>query len=248
MIPLFDAYCGFGGREPGQRRPVTAEALREEMSRLSIERALVRTAPEELAKDLAAGNEALLAACRDHSGLVGCPVVVPGGEDAADEAQQVGDLLDHGAGAVCVLPKSHYWLPAEWLAGRLFAALAERKAPVLCQERELPLAEVADLAGRHPQLPVLLAGCGYRWQRVVLALLEAFANVHLCLGGAWSLQGGVEQVVRRVGAERVLFGSGFPGTTAAAAVTMLTYADLADEQKRLIGAGNLDRLLGGVLR
>ena len=32
------------------------------------------------------------------------------------------------------------------------------------------------------------------------------------------------------------------------AVTQLVYADIAEEQKRLIGSGNLDRLIGGIRR
>ena len=49
-----------------------------------------------------------------------------------------------------------------------------------------------------------------------------------------------------VGADRLLFGTGFPDAEGMMAITQLMYADLADEQKRLIGAGNLERLIGEV--
>jgi len=33
-----------------------------------------------------------------------------------------------------------------------------------------------------------------------------------------------------------------------ATITMLTYSDLGDADKQLVGSGNLDRLIGGIRR
>jgi hypothetical protein len=163
MIALFDAYAGFGGSGPGQRRTVTAEDLAGEMSRLEIERALVRTAPEELDADAEASNEALLSACADRPAFAPCPIVLPNtAGDGPDEGAQIGRLLARGAAAVTIRPKTDYWLPAEWVAGRLFAELQARRVPMLCRAPEVPLAQVADLAGRFGELPILLAETGYR--------------------------------------------------------------------------------------
>jgi predicted TIM-barrel fold metal-dependent hydrolase len=53
----------------------------------------------------------------------------------------------------------------------------------------------------------------------------------------------VEAVVKRFGAERLLFGTNLPTFNPGAAVTTVMYADIAEEDKSLIAAGNLRRLL-----
>jgi len=249
MIPLFDAYAGFGGHKPAARRAVRPEELSTEMARLTIGRALVRIAPEELDSDFESSNETLLRACAQFEGLVPCPVVIPNtAGDARPEDEQVETLLTRGAGAVCLRPKRDHWILSEWVSGALFRALQARKVPVFCKEEQVPFQQVAKLAGRYPELPIILAETGYRSQRVVLPLLKTFANVHLSTGGAFSVHRGIEQLAREVGAERVLFGTGFPEAEPMAAVAQLTYAEIPDRQRELIGSGNVERLVGGIRR
>ena len=249
MLQLFDAYSGFGGNKPAQRRPVGADEWLAEMSRLSIGRALVRTAPEELDSDYAASNDALFGACENRAALVPCPILIPNtADDAIPEDRQVEAVLAGGAGAACLRPKRDHWTLSEWVCGPLFAALERRKLPAFCREGEFSLAQVAELAGRYPRLPLILAGVGYRSQRVLLPLLETFGNVHVSIGGAFSIHRGLEQLVWKVGPERVLFGSGFPASEPMAAVAQLMYSEVSESQRELIGAGNLSRLVGEVQR
>jgi hypothetical protein len=231
------------------RRPVCLDDFLGVMARLTIQRALVRTAPEDLDCDFDSSNRRLLEACRASPPLVPCPVVIPNtAGDTRQEHQQVEALLSGGAGAVCIRPRQDQWLLEEWVAGPLLQALQRCRLPVFCKAKEVSLQQVADLAGRYPQLPILLAETGYRSQRVLLPLLKAFGNVHFCLGGAYSLHRGVEQLVEQAGPERILFGSGFPESEPAAAVVQLMYADISDQQRSAIGSGNLARLLGEVRR
>ena len=57
---------------------------------------------------------------------------------------------------------------------------------------------------------------------------------------------GIEDVCAKFGAERILFGSSLPYGAGSAAVSMITYANISEEEKELIASGNLERLLGGV--
>jgi len=219
------------------------------MARLDVARALARTAPVKMDMNALASNERLLGACADVDGLTACPVALPNtGRDVADEDEHVNGLLARGAAAVCLRPKTDYWVVDEWCAGRLLDALARRRVPVFCSEGEVPLAAVADLAGRYPDLPIIVADFGYRRQREILGLLASFANVHLAMGGAFSIHRGLEQLAGEGFAERVLFGTGFPASEPAAAVALLMYTEISDEQRAMIGAGNLDRLIGGTRR
>jgi len=249
MIELFDCQCGFGGGRAGERGTPSAADCLGEMRRLHVGRALVRRAPHELDADVALTNQQLFAACDGHEALVPCPVLLPAsGGDVADESEQVDALVRHGGGAAHLRPGKDLWLAAPWASGRLFDALQARRVPALCLEAEFGIEKLAALAGRWPDLPFLYAEVGYRVQRTLLPLLETFGNVHLSLGSRYTVQGGVEQLVARVGPQRLLFGTGYPDSDMMPAITMLLYADLDDDAKRQIAAGNLERLVGGILR
>lgn len=249
MADLFDVQCGFGGAKPGQRRSATVEELLEQMERLSIARALVRIAPEDMDRDVPASNRVLYQTCDRHRSLVPCPTLLPAsGGDVPGEPEQVELLISQGAGAAHLRPRKDYWSTAEWASGGLFAALAERRVPVLCNQNAFGLETVAELSRRYPQLPFILFEVGYRLQRTLLALLRTCPNVLLSIGNPFSVHFGVEHLVKEVGAQRLLFGTGFPEADPMPAVSMLMYAELSDADKQLIGAGNFDRLIEGMKR
>jgi predicted TIM-barrel fold metal-dependent hydrolase len=68
------------------------------------------------------------------------------------------------------------------------------------------------------------------------------------LAGGDPAAGVTEMAVRELGAERVLYGSDVPGRSFASQLAKVLGADVPDEAKRLILAGNLQRLLGPILR
>jgi hypothetical protein len=248
-ITLFDAFCGFGGARRGETARPSVDDLVAEMQRLGISRALARIAPEDLDQDVAASNARLYAACAGRPALVPCPIVLPsGGGNFPSEEEQLAGHVAQGCGAVWIRPGPDYWSLAPWASAALFAALAARRLPVLLTESLVTLEQVADLASRHPRLPVLLAGVSYRQQRTLLPLLGACPGVHLVLGEGYAVHLGLEQIVAEVGAERVLFGTGFPRTEAMCAITYLLYSALAEEQKQMIGYQNGERLLNEVER
>ena len=247
-IALFDAWCGFGGRKPGMRGQVPASHLADEMKRLGIGRALAHTAPENLDIDELHSNAALRADCELAGNLVPCPVILQNTPDLVPYEKEVSVLLARGVGAVCIRPKQDAWSLADWSSGGLFRAPSARRVPVFCKESEVSLEQAAELAARHPDLPIILTTLGYRSYRTLLPLLQTFPNISLAMGHAFSIHGVVEHLVATVGPERILFGTNFPDSEPMAAVTQLLYAGISDADKALIGSGNIDRLLKGVLR
>ncbi len=249
LVELFDAQAGFGGGRPGQPWVPSAEELLDHMARLSIARALVRTDFEEMDSDPMYSNRLLYATCAQHPSLVPCPTVLPQGHgDVPSEEEQVEEALDRGSGAVALRPGVDGWSPAEWCAGRLLHVLEQQRIPVLCRHSVLGFEAVADIAQRHPQLPIIMFHLGYRTQRMLVSLMQAFPNVYLAVGSPYSVHLGLESMAGRVGASRLLFGTGFPYAEPTASVTMLTYAELSEGDKHCIGAGNLDRLIQGIRR
>ena len=248
-IGLFDVQTGFGGAEPGNSMVASEAELIAEMARLGIGRALVREVPDTLLVDVPHSNEKLYAAHERWTALVPCPIVLPNtGADLDSEAAQLDAAIQAGAGAVTIRPEHDHWSLAPWACEPLFRALEERRMPVLCMHDKVTFDELAGLAERYPRIPFILAGIGYRTQRIVLPLLDAFPNVYLSLGSNMTIHLGVEQLVATVGPERLLFGTGFPQVEAMCGITLLMYAEISSDAKALIGAGNLIRLLAAIRR
>ena len=246
---LIDVQAGFGGSVAGCRTVVRADELTDEMRRLDISRALARITPIELDHDFELSNNQLYDAVCAHGELIPCPIVVPNGaRDLPSEAEQVDAHIRQGAGAVFIRPARDYWTLAPWACDHLFHALTERRLPVVCLEPLAPLEQVGAIAERHPTLPILLMQVNYRQQRALLPLLESFRNIIFVLGHTYSVHKGIEQICAVVGAERLLFGTGFPTTEPMAAVTQLMYADISAEERALIGAGNMERIMEEIVR
>jgi hypothetical protein len=247
-MQLTDAHCAIGAR-PGCREVVSAEELVEEMERLEVDRALVRIYPSKLAFDVPAINGRLLAMAETWEAIIPCPVVVPNtAGDMPSAEEQVEECLGKGAGAVFVRPVLDNWSMEPWAFGDLFSALEGRRVPVFCQASQCDVDLVADVAGRHPELPIILAGVGYRRQRVIAPLLESFSNIHLVVGADYCVFRGLEVGIDAVGAERFLFGTNYDELAMMASVGYLMYADIDEEDRALIGSGNLERLMGGIRR
>jgi len=191
----------------------------------------------------------LYKAAIEHPELLPCPVVVPAAcGDLPPEEEQAAEAAARGAAAVVVRPAADYWTPEPWVCGRLFSALGARRLPVLCLERMVSLPLVAAIAETHPDCPLIVAEVGYRSHRTLLPLLERHANVFLSIGNTFSAHRGIEWYVERLGAGRLIFGTGLPEAEAGAAIAHLLYADIPDEAKAAIGAGNFERLREGIRR
>lgn len=103
-------------------------------------------------------------------------------------------------------------------------------------------ADIADLAGRFPDVPIIMAhltGCGIRG---VLDVAD-HANVYVDTSGGQPVAGLVDYAVRKLGVDRVLFGSDAPGRSFAAQLGRIYGADLDETARQAILGGNARRLL-----
>jgi len=243
-MEIFDADCGCLGIGKNLKQPVTADDLLRMMDRLQIGRALVRYEPTELSQVFIRRNEALFELASRDSRLCPCPAVAPSaGFDAPAETLLVSDLVRRGARAVTVCPALDHWLVEPFVCDKLFGALQDHRVPVVAPVTALPIEKVAALAGRFPKLPFVATGLVYHGARNVNALLDAFDNTYVSLGDNYTIQGIIEWMVSRYGAERFVLGTGFPESDPACAVTHLAYARITDDAKDSIGQGTLIRLM-----
>jgi uncharacterized protein len=107
-------------------------------------------------------------------------------------------------------------------------------------------AQLAELAARHPGVPMIGAHAGGDWEQGVRAV-RSRQNVCVDLSGSDPTAGIAEMAVRELGVQRVVWGSDAGGRSFASQLGKVLGADLREAEKRQILGGNIERLLAPVL-
>ena len=250
-LPFFDcnAFVGRGiARQPGA--PETADELLREMDRLGIEEALVYPAWARLGAAME-GNEALEREIAGRERLHACWVLLPHQTgEMLEPARLVAEMREGGVRAARVFPNDHMFSLAEWCFGPVAAALEEAGIPLLvdsgrkhwrdaCTDWEV----VRGLCRAHPRLKVILVREGVAANRWLYPLLGELPNLFVEIS-YYQTHAGLDEIARRFGAERLLFGTGMPTFAAGAPMAAVLCSELSDAQKRLVAGDGLRRMLG----
>ena len=242
---LFDCEASFG--ISGYKRettPVTKEEMLSKFDRYGIDFALMRY---EYANSGNArlGNLELCEVIKGDSRLFPVWYVIPHHTGEFPPPAQLVDLMRKNDVRMVSMPAGN-WMLTEWSCGELLSALEKHKIPLL-----LPLSRAGDfnavhnILRAHKELRVILTGVSYTTMRDVYPLLSIFPNLYISTSLYRGFEG-IEDTVERFGAGRLVFGSGMPNVSGASSVALLTYARISDEDKALIGSGNIKRLLSEV--
>ena len=108
--------------------------------------------------------------------------------------------------------------------------------------------QVAEVAASYPNVPLILIEVNYRDLRTQIPLLQTFPNIHLSIGNRFTAHLGIEHLVKVIGVEQLLFGTGFPTAEPMAAAMPLIYADISESDKNQIATKNFENLAGGIRR
>jgi hypothetical protein len=221
-----------------------AAGLGREMEIAGIEEALVY---HTVARDghPAIGNSLLLEEIAGRTNLFPVWVLLPHhtGEMAHPD-ELIGQLREKNVKAVRLYPSrvQHGFTLAEWCAGELLDCLDAARLPLLLDTEIISWEEVFALLTKYSRLPIVMANCSYRHNRFLYPLWGRFDNLFVEISRFLGA-GTIEDVVRRFGPGRLLFGTNMPQYTGTAGVARLTYADISWEDKEAIASGNLKRLL-----
>ena len=219
-----------------------ADGLLGEMDYCGLDCALVyhAWAPEV---DAPRGNQKLLEEIEGYDRFYPCFCPLPDATDELPPPEEFASDVRAQHGAVRLYPKAHNYALSDWCMGKTFAALAEAEVPALVELAQIEWNELAALLRGHPKMPVILLATSYRINRDIYPLFEQHPNLYLETA-TYQIMRGIEGVCRRYGSERLIFGTGLPLLDAGGPISQITYAELPDEDKRLIAGGNLARLLG----
>lgn len=241
-LHFFDCNCQIGrSGVPVDGAPVTAQEIVARLEPMGIHRALVYSA---LAKELhpMEGNPAVLDETKG-SPLAPCWVGLPTAtNEIGKPAEFVEAMKANGVGAVRLFPAMHSYCMTDWSMGPLFEALEAGRVPVLVELAQTSFDHIVCSLRAFPKLRLVIVRPSYRCDRYLYPLMESYE--HLCVETSnYVGSGGIEEVCRRFGSSRLIFGTGLPFYDPGAAVSPITYAEIDDADKQAIAAGNLERML-----
>jgi predicted TIM-barrel fold metal-dependent hydrolase len=108
-------------------------------------------------------------------------------------------------------------------------------------------ADLVALARRHPGVPLICGHTGGTWE-LGIRTVRPFEQISIDLAGSDPTAGFVEMAVRELGPNRIIYGSDAGGRSFASQLAKVYGANLPDQARQLILAGNLRRMLGPILK
>ena len=107
--------------------------------------------------------------------------------------------------------------------------------------------DLAILAARHPQARLICGHTGGDWELGIRAIRSS-EHVAIDLGGGEPMAGFTEMAMRELGPQRIIYGSDVPGRGFGTQLAKVYGANLSQQDRQLILAGNLKRMLGPILK
>jgi len=253
---FFDCNTRIG--KPGKPGPGafhTKDGLLREMDYLGISEAVVH---HVAAVGASAGNGRLLDEIAGETRLHGSWVFPPHHQiDFPDPGKAVEEMLSLGVKVARIFPPYyHAGVVADWASGRFFRALEAHRVPLMISGSQLgkhpddtrpsySAQNIYDICQSYPSLPVAIVHLNWSATRILHPLMQSCPNLLVEIS-YYSSHRGVEFLVQQSGAERILFGTGMPETSPGVALALVLYADVSEEERRLIAGDNLRRLLSEV--
>src|SRR6266446_1053723 len=106
--------------------------------------------------------------------------------------------------------------------------------------------DVAELARRHPSVPIVCGHTGGNWE-IGIRAIRGVKNLYSDLAGSDPTAGYVEMAVRELGADRVIYGSDVAGRSFASQLGKVMGARIPQAARDQIFAANLRRLMTPIL-
>ena len=157
--------------------------------------------------------------------------------------QFLAGMREHGVKALRAYPEENRYLLNGVTFGPLLEELTGRRIPLLVGP---DWKGITSLLAEFPELTLIVVRHG-SWgdDRYFRPLLERYRNLHVDTSN-YQIDHGIEDVVRKYGPERLLYGSGSPELQMGASLLTAAQADIDDNAKAAIAGGNLRRVLAEV--
>ncbi len=227
------------GMYPTHRFDMTVERLTRDMDAYKIA-AAVAVSTIGIFHDHTLGNAATAEAAKGNNRIVPAATVNPtrffGGIEDLTALRQQGFRIAR------IFPVEQGWRTDSPLFDQLLTGLSAAKMPVMVDIRNPgDAADIARRAASYPA-PVILGGVALENLGEVVAAVSCTPNLMIETHALWA-PGVLNVLCVRVGADRVIFGSGAPRSSAAAALQYVFSSTISDDDKQKILGANIKSIL-----
>lgn len=243
---FFDASCRIGRpAAPGEGMPWQTDKILELMERCRIDGAL---AYHIVAKDgeVADGNELLLKEIEGIDRLQPQWCAIPATYEEFLHADALcAAMKENGVRTLRIAPVNYAHSAAPYAMGELMDFAAQCRIPVFFDYGEAVGDKMYDLCHTYPNVNFVVTSTAYGLNRWLGPVLDNCPNLYVGTGN-YVVHNGLATFCKYYSADRLVFNTNLPIGSAAAAVSLVCFADISEEEKQLIAHGNIERLLGEV--
>lgn len=245
-LTFFDANLCFGRSMKAIYAPaVTAADLQRRMAQSGVAKGLVWHVAQ---RDYAAsdGNRLLARAIAGRKNLYGCWTLLPPQTGEVITPDFFTRMKANRIAALRAFPAHHRFMLNRVVFGTFMDEVAERRIPLLLslEKGSGGWPEIYQFLAEYPGLTCVLCDTGiWNSDRYTWPLLEAYPRVYLETSLLALEDAGIEETVARYGADRLLFGTGFPERYSEAGTLAVRHADIPAAAKKKIASANLEKLI-----
>jgi len=239
-VPVFDGNAVLGRRHDQRVRSEGREGMLSAMDRVGITKALVHT-PYAVTYDTRVGNQRVLELIGGEERLVP-QFVVNFPVDPFDAFARA--VQGAGVRSLRACPRTHLYPLTPWVVGDWGDWMAGAGLGLWVSANEVDPRDLHDTAAAFPGLKVVWTDVHYVHHAVLQPLLRTLPGLCVDLS-RYDVPNAVEQLVARIGPDRLLYGSAFPDLDPAPTLFYLHRCGFDRGALRAICHDNLARLLGG---
>ena len=245
MLGFFDSNCSVGRRDAPPRCSMrTVNELKNSMDVCNITRVLAYDVAG-LEFHPTVGNQEICALARREERIYPMWLAMPNytGE-FMDPEELLNEMEKNGVRAVKLFPKynSNTFSLSEWNSGELLSALEGVGVPVFIDLDQTDWDTIYSICKRYPGLNVVVTDVYYRYARYFYPLLKRLDNLYIETSRL-KFYLSIEDICHKIGAEKLIFGTGMGIFDPGPAAAMILYAEISDTEKEMIASKNLERLL-----
>lgn len=195
--------------------------------------------------DAREGNYETLAVSRSNPEVLPVATVDPRACYGVEE--EIARAAKAGFVALRVFPEHQGWSIDSELFTMVADACARHSLPLMVSTEAQGKPSQALRAAGESQCPIILLNANYPVQGEALYVLERRPNTYLC-SRFFVTPYAYEEAVKRVGAERLVFGTDAPANGIRQVVSVIMRSSLSDADKKAILGGNILGLIAPQLR
>lgn len=245
-VEVWDANASLGPRHDFKVSVDNAEQTLEEMDRLKIEKAIVYS-PHSVGFDSNDGNNYLIDLIDSNKRLIPQFVFNP----TWDNLEQFQEEIEKNQiSSVRMTPGVHKYPFKNWIVKPWLSWLQESRIPLwiplsyefLGDESPVNPSELHETISQYPRLQVVISDVHYKFSWI-FQFLEDLPNCHVEISQIIGT-GAIEELIQRIGYERILFGSGFPENNIGRQLYSVHQSELEKNVLEAICYKNIQELLG----